>query len=222
MAKPKQITVNLPDAPAASSPCSPPEGAPRPSLSQFSSAYTANTISDSAEKMDKAAKRLRLMVDECGRVEETFEIYKTSCNILIGKLRDLSSNLLEEIKAAREPIYAGLSDDTIKTINAIPGNVAKEVVDEIVRSIRAKIYHEVNEGFKDLERRRKVCAIPWPVFVPLMIIFLALIVFTVLVVREANLTESDFVLSIFSSCMGWMSAILVFITIVYGIWLSCR
>lgn len=222
MAKQKQITVKLPDAPAVSSTCSPPEATLRPSLSQFSSAYTANTISDSAEKMDKASKRLRLMVDECGRVEKTFEIYKTSCDIFIGKLQELSSNLLVEIKAAREPIYAGLSDDTINAINAIPGHITKAVTDEIGHSLRGKICHEVREGFKDFEKQRKVCPVPWPVFVPAVILFLVLIVFTTLVVKEAIHLGLNPVLSIFSSCLGWFALVMVVIVIVYCIWLSCR
>lgn len=222
MPRKQQILPNFPDAPETPIPCPADEANPAPSLCEFSATHAALSISEAADKISAASKRINLAMANCGKVEQTFEIYKTGCELLIDRLTKLSSNLKEVMEAAHQPVLAGLSDDAINTINAIPGNITKAVTDEIGHAIRGKICHEVREGFKDFERQRNVCPVPWPIVVPAVILFLALIVFTILVVKEAIHLGLDPVLSIFSSCLGWFALVMVVIAIIYCIWLSCR
>ncbi len=204
------------------SPCPSPKEPILPSLSQLSTTSDAISISEAADKIADTSQRLGRVVTDCARVERTFTTYKAGCDSLISDLNRLSSNLKEVMEAAHQPVWAGLSEETRQAVNAIPGNIAKAVTDEICQALRTKISHEVNEGFKRLEKRRKVCAMPWPVAVPVLSLLIALIMLSILVYKEADRYHLIEVLSIYQTIMGWFAAIIILVAIIYCIWLSCR
>lgn len=234
----KKIYANIPvDLPEQSTPCAaqdvpqttqpqssaiPATPSAAPSLSQLSITPDAISISDAADKIEKTANCLRQIMADIGRVESTFHVYRSGCDSVISRLAQLSFNLKEVMEAAHQPVFAGLSDDTVNAINAIPGNVAQKLTEEVGRDLRGRIYSEVREGFRDLDKRRRVCALPWPVFVPLMLLLGTLIVVATWVYLEASGSGLDSITSIFSTCLEWLTGVLILIAIIYGIWLANR
>ncbi|MCC8038910.1 MAG: hypothetical protein LIP02_12405, partial [Bacteroidales bacterium] len=114
------------------------------------------------------------------------------------------------------------SDDTIKTINAIPGNVAKAVIDTVGGHLGDTIKREVKNGFEYMDKRRRVCAMPWSIFVPLIMLLITLIVFTVVIYIRSAQWGFEAIHSLLFSCLGIYTFFMVLIAIIYCIWLCHR